>query len=138
MTAKNADQRAALVPGTYRGEIAGSTSIVDENGAISGEKICYYVTIPFSKAIPYSAGDVIELAQDRHYTSLKNFRTVKLNGSKSIAIVNNKNVGNYAAFTYTATENGYFNAIRFENSTGPQSDTVKPLIYINDELVLGG
>lgn len=135
---RNESAMAALVQGRYNG-LGGSYSIVDTNGAISGERICYFVTIPFTKAISYSAGDVIKLAQDRTYASLSSFRIVKLLGSKNITIVNNKLMNKYAAFTYTVAEDGYIDRIHYDNSSNVQSNiTVKPLIYINDELVLGG
>lgn len=127
---------ARFVPGRHTGYYS---SIVNEDGSITdgGSAVCYLVTIPLSAPVYYKAGDNISLVQDRNFSSLVYFRTIYIQGSSKQTIAANKPTDNYQTFTITVQEDGYFDSVRFDNSSNIQKGTVKPTFYINGKKVVG-
>lgn len=129
---------AQLTPGTYVG--AGHTEqTVGTGGTItSATRVAYMITIPLTMSIPYKAGDVLRLSQDRTYKSMDGFRDISFGGSQTLVVVNNVNMNNYRSKSVTAQSDGYIDCVIFGNCSSVDVGTVKPLIYINDVLVMGG
>lgn len=128
-----------FIPGDYYSKIDSYKCTVNPDGSITATtRLCYFVLIPIKEPIAYKSGDAITFAQDRSYTSLIGFRTVRLNKANGLIIVDNKSLNNYAEFSVTANADGTINAIYFGNSSAAQSGTAKPIIKINDVTVIGG